>query len=765
MPKGYDVFLNDGRYSVGLKFAGNSIGDAMRDISSRPSTLRVTGGDTKFGDWDPNFSHIGQRDWSGGRGQDDFSNDPSKFFDASAWTLTEGTLIPALQWQLSTGLRGTDENLPGDVSWRELHGQKRYHSTKFTAGQNYDAEKVYLWIKRVGSPEELTVKLCEDSAGEPGTVLKQTTVTTDTVTDIMSLFHAFDWPGTRSLTSATDYHIRVHGTSNSNAASHWEIGVDTSPNTSLSSSDGSSWISSGDAGYYRVVPVDADAIWHTFFIGSTTYTVSEPDSGSSALYVWNESTDNWDTVTIGSGDALSGVVTDVAVINSKAYMARGTDDKIWSFRNNSGTYEGYDDTESYASLLLKSGQKLWRAVLADVAVSVSDAKSWGVDLEFGPDVQCGEKSYTITALAIYNSVLQVRKKNALGYVFDEEYVEDDVGLDAVFETESSNAMAVVNKALYFSWAHSVERLFEGTMDDIGPWKGTGMPSGRAGAVSVILPVIGWQFWAINARSGTSSVLGYNGRGLSDVFRAPEASQPIKALAWQPVSNSNPRLWISCGSDLYYINFPQDTLDPTKDSSVDYMHESYIEYSLVDMGAAELKKLFHEFTILSKNFTDDIRVDLDVQMDKEIGLSDRENWIHKGAFIDSPTDTVSINEGDVKAIRLRLRLQTNDSDTPPHITATTLEGIARIPERRLLSFLFIANEYQVTKNGAPDKLPSTVMDYLTNLSKNMRVTRMRTNIKEYKDVPVLVDTISPRRENIGVVTGESGGTISLTVRVL
>ena len=765
MPKGYDLYFFDGQYEVGLKFADGSVGSAMRDIPDRPSTIRVTGGDSKFGDWDPNFSHIGQRDWSGGRGQDDFFDDPTRFYDSSAWTLTEGKILPAMQWQISTGLRDEDRNMAGDLAWRELHGLKRYYSTQFTAGQSYNIDKTYLWIKRVGSPATLTVELCTNSGSNPDEVLKTTTVTTSTVTDIISLFYAFDHTGTQAVTSGTKYHIKIYGASSDNASAHWEVGVDTGTSASLTSSDNSAWISSGDKAYYRVVDADVATKWHKFFIGTEYFAVSEPSSGSSALYLWNESTDNWDARALDSGDALAGVVTSVAVSNDVAHMARGTNNKIWKFRNNAGSYEGKNDTTSYADILLAIDRNLWRVVAADVAVSVAKVRGWLKRLAFGPNIECGDQSYSITALTTHNSVLQVRKQDSLGLVFDGDNVKDDVGLDAVFETGSSNAMASVNKALYFSWSHSVERLFEGIMDDIGPWKGTGMPSGRTGVVSAILPVIGWQFWSIDAVGGTSSVLGYNGQGLGEVFRAPETNQSIEAITWQPVANDNPRLWISCGTDLYYINFPQDTLSPQNDTSVNYMHESYLEYSLIDMGAAELKKLFHEFTILSKNLTDDIKISVDIQLDDKIGLTGWSNWKGKGTLIDSPTDTISINEGDVKSIRIRLRLETNDADVPPIISATTLEGVARIPEARLLSFLVVTHEYQVTRNGAPDKLPSTILDHLQKLSKAMRVVRMRSDIKEYRDVPVLIDTISPRRENIGIVTGEAGGTLSFTVRVL
>ena len=784
MPRGYDVWLTDGRYEVGLKYADGSVGFGLKDLSSRPSTLRITGGGTKFGDWDPNFSHIEQRDWSGGRGQDDFFDDPSRFYDGDAWTVTQGKIIPALKWQVSSGYRDVDENPPDDMNWRgvystALDGSPRFYSTQFTAGQNYSADKIYVWLKRVGSPGTMTLELCDDSSGTPGTVLKTATVTTSDVTDIISLFQVFDFTGTESLTSSTVYHIAVFGAKTDDTQSHWEVGVDTSSSVGLkppinlaiigggtTSADVTQWISSGDELYYRVVVADDPTRWHYFFLGDDMYKVSQPDTGNSALYAWNETTDVWDAVTIGSGDALAGVVTSVAIIDRIAYMSRGTGNTIWRFRNNAGTYQGDNDGAAKADLLYSVGRTLWRYI--DVNVFISNAPSSGItgDLRFGPSIQCGDKTYSITAMLSHNGTFYVRKQDALGFInSDEKYEELSIGLDAVFETGSSNAMASHNKSLYFSWSHSVERLFEGTLDDIGPWKGTGLPSDRAGVISAILPIMSWQFWAIDAGTGTSSVLAYNGIGLSEIFRAPEAGQRIRSLAWQPVADAQPRLWISCGTDSYYINFPQDTLNPIRDTTVNYQHESYIEFSLIDMGAAELVKLYHDLTILSKNLSDEIKISLDIQYDEFIGLTGWTNWIHKGIFLDSPTDAVVINEGNRKALRGRLRIETNDADIPPIISATLLKGIARVPERRQLTLRVDVRQFQVTRDGAPDKAPSAIFESLSAMSKGMRVVRMETDIHEYKDINVFVDTITPQREVISPIDGESSGIITFTARVL
>ena len=57
----------------------------------------------KVGDFDE------QRDWSGGRGGERFSDDPSRYKDAKeACTWIPGHLFPSLHWQIASGYRSQD---------------------------------------------------------------------------------------------------------------------------------------------------------------------------------------------------------------------------------------------------------------------------------------------------------------------------------------------------------------------------------------------------------------------------------------------------------------------------------------------------------------------------------------------------------------------------------------------------------------------------------------------------------------------------------
>ena len=96
----HDISLSDGVETWGGRLDGGPRG--IQEVPQTPSTLRVTPGGQKFGDWDPSFSHLEQSTWVGGRGQETFADDPSKFFDSqNCWTLTPNK--PAWRYTTTSG--------------------------------------------------------------------------------------------------------------------------------------------------------------------------------------------------------------------------------------------------------------------------------------------------------------------------------------------------------------------------------------------------------------------------------------------------------------------------------------------------------------------------------------------------------------------------------------------------------------------------------------------------------------------------------------
>jgi hypothetical protein len=265
----------------------------IQEIPQTPSTVHFGGGGTKFGDWEPGFSHLEQRTWTGGRGLDDFSLDVTRFYDSlNAFTMLEDKCFPAPQWKFAKGIRTTHENLPGDVNWQALTGDERYVSSTFTVGgSNLSADNLEFWIRRIGSPGTLTAEVWTNSSGDPSVVVASATktATVDEIIDWISELYTFDVSAASDLSSSTVYHVVLYGASTDDAANHWEVGVDNTGSASKKSTAGSSWSTATFSLYYRLSDTDIDRKWHFFAHLQQLYAVDQrADDGNSTLLMHGE---------------------------------------------------------------------------------------------------------------------------------------------------------------------------------------------------------------------------------------------------------------------------------------------------------------------------------------------------------------------------------------------------------------------------------------------------------------------------------------------
>jgi len=172
------IALDDGLKSFELQLQDGARG--FTEGGSTASTLGNQGGGGRYGDFEPSFAHVEQRTWNGGRGNEAFVDDQTRFFDSRfLHTTTANKLHASPQWSFAKGLRNVDEYdaRPRDMSWMPLFGNTRYISVSLAASASYSADKVNLWIRKRGSPGTLTVEHCANSSGDPGTVNKTVTKT------------------------------------------------------------------------------------------------------------------------------------------------------------------------------------------------------------------------------------------------------------------------------------------------------------------------------------------------------------------------------------------------------------------------------------------------------------------------------------------------------------------------------------------------------------------------------------------------------------
>ena len=495
-----------------------------------------------------------------------------------------------------------------------------------------------------------------------------------------------------------------------------------------------------------------------------------PDA-TSVYVIYN--THTWQEIT-GHGLGAA-VVSDVCVVNRLpgiAYFAQGDATNIRRMR--------FDDTAAppahgfaadgtnKADLLhtfYDSATKetvVWRALnsTATGQVSRAPAVAWGTDLTFAAALTPGTTQYKITNLIDYNSVLYVPKEDSLWTIVNNEPERVNVGLESSPHVNNGQAAVVVGLFLYFNYMHSIERLYGSTLDDVGPWRGTGIPSGRNGVVSKLIAAFAWVFAAIDGGTGgTSSVMMYDGRGWHEIFRAFESGQRIRDIWWQACEGGRPHLWIDSGNRLYFLEFPKDTLNPLNDSTFRYHHEGILVGGTYDFGSVSLPKFFKELTAFANNLDTGTYVAVDYQLDDDIGGS---TWTHLGSILQSPEDTLPINAGNRRQIRTRLRMITDDADVPPEIRGTVLEGYARTPVKYQYLLKVKERPKQLNRRGGRDVDPDVVYAWLREAANGATRIRMRSRYASMDNRDVIVEPPTLLRSAVGE-NNQWTGVLNITLR--
>jgi hypothetical protein len=704
----------------------------------------------KIGDFDE------QRDWSGGRGGERLSEDITKYRDArETCTWIPGHAFPSLLKNVSSGYRDKEQSLPGSLSWRGIFGTTRYVSRTITASASSNRLNAWVWLKRVGSPGTCTVELQTSSGGKPtGTALKSATVTTSTITDTVSQFYNFTWAA-QAVTSTTVYHLVIYGASTDDTQNHWEVGVDTSGTSSFykSSQFASDGTTADFSMYYLLTDEDSTTRrWWYFFQGANFCKVSNDTTAK--LYKWNESTDLWEV--IASGTHGLGQVTGRPIeVNGFVYFPQGDTVAIrtWDGTNwdaqtiatgqgcATGLAVGYSAADNKTQIWRFNNALVSGGTTTGLKVSVSRAdavSTYTTDLAFRNSILVGDTSTTISFIKSINNDLYVSRANSFGVVTNDRYTELDYGQRKTPSTDNGIVIESWNSFIFFNWLSSFERLYSGTVDDVGQgFKNNSFPYGREGVISAFATYVSWMFYVIDAgTTGTSSVMLYDGLNHHEVSRGLFSGRRIRDVFIQPVSGARNRLWFDCGGDSIYIELPYNKGNPLDDTGSKYMHEFVLESSAIDMGtASKLPKLIQDLTVTANNLNGNgIRIDVDVKFDEDVGTAwTVDDNLYK-SFKTSPEDSVKIGKSNIRKFSYRLRGQTDNQLVPPDITGIVPSGISRSPRLRILECE--AKIQTSTINGKKQKAED-VTNWLDEMSESPILVHVNSKFDSFDDFDAIL----------------------------
>lgn len=289
----FHIALSDEETDLGLVLCtqrGEPDKFAISRSGLESQSLKISEGNPKHSDFLLPFTPIAQEDWSGGRGHEMFEKNVTRFLDSRRLnTMFEGKAFLGGQEFYTQGHRTHLFNLPGPgVKWLSMMpGDRRYLANHFTTVAGFDAAAAYLLVKRRGTPNgPLIVKICSDSPGDPGAVLKTMELAVDDVPDVLGVLQLFD-PEDETLAGATKFWIKVYGHVDDVSEDHWQVGVNATAGTSKESDDDSSWSASGVDLYYRIKNEDDPWVPLFYDYKGQVYMVTAPDDASAAQIFMN----------------------------------------------------------------------------------------------------------------------------------------------------------------------------------------------------------------------------------------------------------------------------------------------------------------------------------------------------------------------------------------------------------------------------------------------------------------------------------------------
>jgi hypothetical protein len=482
-------------------------------------------------------------------------------------------------------------------------------------------------------------------------------------------------------------------------------------------------------------------------------------------------------------------VRDVAVANNVAYFAFGNTTAIGRFTWATSVHQSAKSTIANSSIAdvldtfhdPSSGETvIWRGISSAATVSRANAQdSLSSALTFDAAIRVGDTSYRFTHIEDYDGNPYIFKEDSVWALnSSDEPTKLAVGLDLFASSLNGRAVLSQGLNLYFSWSHSLERFYrsgaanEGTVDDIGPWKGSGLPAGRQGGISALAPYVAYTIAGINAGStGVGSVQLWNGRGWHEIFRAWSTGYPVENVYLQNNAGANPRLWASVGGEIVWIRLPKDTLNPVNDpglvsnagtlGGMRYWPEGEIVSPTIDMGSGQLPKLFSEVDAITDNMLSCAaqEVATEYQVDENVGST---QWLSLGRFLQTPADTRKINAGDKKRIRFRFRPFTGNTGLPTITNAMVLKAVARTPVKRQWNVRAEISAFSVNAQGLPSAKPDDFYNWIQSAAESAKPLNMHAAWKAMDNVEVFAEPPVVLRE-FSTPDGSWGAVLQITLR--
>ncbi len=433
-----------------------------------------------------------------------------------------------------------------------------------------------------------------------------------------------------------------------------------------------------------------------------------------------------------TGHGLTAPVTDVLVTTKGIILfAQGDSVNIRraKFETSAGAWTAsYADDGTNKAIFLEYKPQAQKIVKAnnrdgtnDTSVALADPVEWTTASHtFGTATKVDSKYVRITGMAVYPD----EGGTEAVWVFKEDlpFIVPGTGnpyplnlqeMRTVRSEKNGRNPLVHNVYLYFPLGYGLQRYYGGTIDDVGPNSGEGLPTNRRGAINYMVGYPGKFFVSIDAgTSGYACIL--ESGGWHERYRAPKG-QRISMMAFQVTPGDLPdRMWIYQGNDLLFLPFPSDTVNELEDANYTFCPEFSITFSRMHAGLFDVMKVIRKIKLQTENLqanTDTGDPICWIEVDYKLN-EDTEWYSFDDLFLESPTQEVDFGKQPeyglaAKRLQFRIRAYTTDNSQTPVLLAFIVNSVLRTDVKYIygpVQFRLMDDEPTLQGAGEKDDMP-------------------------------------------------------------
>lgn len=261
-----DIETDESLMLIPCDTAGNFSWTGATRAPLQRSAMQTTNTNNQYSDIEKPWISIPQDEWTGGRANETFSKDATRYRDGKrAQTSFNSVIYNGPLEYYSEGFReNIYTNYPGSVHWVQLPSGTM--SVKVKDGAEIFAGECRVLLRRRGTPKSgLTIGL-----GDEGSNICSVTITTDDITDTVSEFRRVTFEGETITVTGEDVYLNI-STANGDSDDHWEIGCNDD-----------------DEPFYRLSPIQEGYRAKFFQLEQLMFMVRQMPNGTPSLWMNGE---------------------------------------------------------------------------------------------------------------------------------------------------------------------------------------------------------------------------------------------------------------------------------------------------------------------------------------------------------------------------------------------------------------------------------------------------------------------------------------------